>query len=120
MKKQLFTRVQGRGFSLEQMQSYDSIHGYDEDGEGEGWNRPGGLACCNGIPTDMNFGGTGGGDDEHFEIVIFAGRWYENIYDGCLAYPTEIVARMTRSEYVNLVENYDQVYERFSEKEYEY
>ncbi len=117
MKKQLFTRVQTKNISLEDMQEYRSIHGWDD--EADDYLRVDGLACCNGFSPSLNFGGTGGGDDETDEIVIFAGQWIENIYDGCVAYPTEIVARMSKVEYEAMVES-DEQYERFSTEEYEY
>lgn len=101
--KQLFSRVQGVGHSLSDMQQYQSIHGWDE--EADDYLRVDGLACCDGIPFGMNFGGTGGGFDGHDEVVIFRGDWVENIYDGCVAYPTEIVARYSPSEFKKLLES---------------
>lgn len=102
---QLFSRVQGIGYSLEQMQSYQSIHGWDE--EAGDYLRVDGLACCNGIPGNTGFGGTGGGFDGIHEVVIFYGHWIENIYDGCVAYPVEIAARFTPSEFERLLESGD-------------
>jgi len=87
------------------MQEYQSIHGWDE--EADDYLRVDGLACCNGIPGDLNFGGTGGGFDGEHEIVVFEGDWIENIYDGCVAYPTKILARYTPSEFKALFESGD-------------
>lgn len=116
MKKQLFTRAQSKGFSLEQMQEYRSIHGWDE--EADDYLRVDGLACCNGFATDMNFGGSNT-DDATCEIVVFTGQWIENIYDGCVAYPTEIVARIKPSEYMDLIGS-DELYEMFDSNLYEF
>lgn len=116
MKKQLFTRAQTKNISLEAMQEYRSIHGWDE--EKDDYLRVDGLACCNGIPASMNFGGANA-DDEICEIVVFTGRWIENIYDGCVAYPTEIVARIIPSEFERLVDT-DEIFEMFSENDYEF
>lgn len=116
MKKKLFTRAQGKGIQLRDMQRYRSIHGWDEDA-GD-FLRLDGLACCNGLASDMNFGNSDT-SDETAEIVVFAGEWIENIYDGCVAYPTEIVRRFTCSEYEQLSES-GELWDMFDESEYEF
>ena len=113
MSKQLFTRAQKIGHTLAEMQAYQSIHGWDE--EADDFLRVDGLACCSGIPTGMNFGGAATQDGKD-EIVLFVGRWIENIYDGCVAYPTEIVARFSPSEFKRLVES-EEIFEMFAEYE---
>lgn len=116
MKKQLFTRAQGKNISLEDMQEYRSIHGWDDDADD--YLTVDGLACCNGLVDSMNFGGSDT-DDETAEIVVFAGRWIENIYDGCVAYPQEIVARFVPSRYKELAES-GVIFEMFNDSEYEF
>ncbi len=113
MSKKLFTRAQEKGISLQEMQKYRSIHGWDE--ETDDFLRVDGLACCNGLASNMNFGNADT-DDATAEIVIFTGRWIENIYDGCVAYPTEIVARFTPSQYRQMAGS-DELYDMFSEYE---
>lgn len=113
MSKKLFTRAQEKGISIEAMQEYRSIHGWDE--EAGDFLRLDGLACCNGLAGDMNFGGADT-DDDRCEIVVFAGRWIENIYDGCVAYPAAVIARFIPSEYKKLAGS-GELYEMFADYE---
>lgn len=112
----LFTRAQGKGIQLRDMQCYRSIHGWDEDA-GD-FLRLDGLACRNGLASDMNFGNSDT-SDATAEIVVFAGEWIENIYDGCVAYPTKIVRRFAPSEYRRMVES-GELWDLFDESEYEF
>lgn len=116
MNKKLFTRAQGKGISLTDMQSYRSVHGWDE--EAGDFSRVDALACHNGLADSLRFGNADT-SDEHAEIVVFAGQWIENIYDGCVAYPTEVVARFVPSEYKKLAES-GQLWEMFNDSEYEF
>ncbi len=111
---QLFTRAQERNISLEAMQEYKSIHGWDDE-TGE-YLRVDGLACCNGLAGSMGFGNADTRDGVA-EIVVFEGQWIENIYDGCVAQPTKIVARFVPSEYKELAES-GRLYEMFDGYQY--
>lgn len=96
--EQIYTRAHMEvGITLKQMQNHRSIHGFDE--ETGDWNYVDGVCACSGFPSSMNFGGTGGGE----EIVLFTGRWVEDIYDGVVVYPEQVVARYTTNEYERLV-----------------
>ena len=116
IKPKLFTRAQSKGISLDAMKAYRSIHGWDE--ETGDFLRVDGLACCNGLAGDMNFGNADT-DDSRTEIVVFSGRLVEHIYDGCVAEPVKIIARFVPSEYKQLAAS-GELWNIFDDSVYEF
>lgn len=90
-----FFRIQGTGLSLAEMQEHNSANGAgDEEHEG---------LCASDSVTDLRnyISGWAVGDmDEGFEVVIYHGRRLDDIYDGVLTYPTEILERVTVSSFL--------------------
>lgn len=95
-----FLRYQQKGISLEEMQSYNSIHGWNE--ETDDWDRPGGLAATTSI-GGHTFGGSFGAYGENGEVVFFEGSIIESIYDGYLTQPERILARFSEQEWMEML-----------------
>ena len=99
-KSVLYARAQDAGHSLEEMQDHKSSHGYfyNEETEEEGELLLDGICAIELGSSEHGFGGSCSD-----EIVIFKGRHIENVYDGEVVYPTEIVARLDRDAEYNLL-----------------
>jgi hypothetical protein len=98
-KKSIYARAQDAGHSLEAMQAHRSSHGYwyNEETEEEY------EVLLDGICA-IEIGNKGFGGSCADEVVIFYGRHIQNVYDGEVVFPTEIIARVTRVQYAEILE----------------
>jgi hypothetical protein len=85
------------GIGLEAMQDWKSYHGMawnEETEEDEDIWLDG--VCVSDALGERNFGGSFAVAEE---IVVLRGQRIEDIYDGVVIYPTEVVCRFTVAEY---------------------
>lgn len=89
----VFFRLQGKGFSLEEMQAHNSDNVIaDEPVEG--------LAAAVGVGELRNYLAPWlFVDMKEHEIVIFRGQKIGDLYDGVLTYPEEIIERVSVDEF---------------------
>lgn len=85
-----YFRAQTKGYSFEQMKSYNSVNGGDgyEDEEKEG------LCACLTV-SDLLRNTVMDAMDDDDEVVVFSGYKLEEIYDGYRVRPIEEKARFT-------------------------
>lgn len=84
-----FFRVQGKGYSIEDMKTFNSANGGDGLIEG---------LCVSDTP-DGNFGGAWDAMNDDDEIVILTGTIIAEIYDGYRIIPATEIARFTIAEW---------------------
>ena len=83
-----FFRIQEANLSLEEMQSFNSADGGDGYTEG---------LCVSDTPD--NFGGAWQAHGDDAEVIILRGQVLNEIYDGYRIRPSEIVARFSKAEW---------------------
>jgi hypothetical protein len=93
----IFVRAQNESHTLEEMQAHRSFHGYDDEGE---------EIFVDGICASDRLGETGFGGAGMLDTIVFLrGQRVEEIYDGVVIYPTEIVCEMNASEYEKFLQS---------------
>lgn len=96
-----FFRVQGKGYTLEQMQSHVS-EDWGEDGGEEGLAVSG---FASGLDGGARFGGSWDAMNDDDEVIVLEGDVICKIYDGYRIYPTREVARFTVAEWARMLED---------------
>ena len=94
----IYYRMQGKGISLEDMQSYRSLDGASENEHHEG------LCACEDYEDMLTYAGMWAGE-EH-EIVVFLGYKVGDLYDGVQVHPIRILDRMSYDEFVEREEEF--------------
>lgn len=100
MAKRYF-RIQAAGISFENMQSFVSEDGGDGYAEG---------LCVSGSASGLDGGSRFGGawdayDADNGEVVVLEGYKIAQIYDGYRIEPTKEIARFTKSEWAQMLED---------------
>ena len=95
-----FFRVQSKGFSFEDMKTFDSLSG--GDGEIEGLTVSG---SADGMDGGSRFGGAWDAMNDDDEVVILEGEVIHKIYDGYRINPTHEVARFTVEQWSEMLED---------------
>jgi len=94
-----FFRVQGKGLTLEEMQSHNSADGASKDGPHEGLCAADSVCQLRSYLKQADFRPER--DDKDMEVVIYEGRRIETLYDGVTTYPIKIHERVTLTEFLN-------------------
>ena len=89
-----YFRAQGKNITLEQMKTFKSESGADEDYDDFDYG-----VCASDSPGPRSFGGAWDALNEDDEIVVFKGQLVKEIYDGYIVYPTQEIARFTIREW---------------------
>jgi len=98
-----FFRIQQKGISFKEMKNFNSLGGGPD---GDGYTE--GLAVSGnpeGYDGGSRFGGAWEAMDDDDEVIILEGCIVAKIYDGYRIRPTKEIARFTKKEWAEMLEN---------------
>ena len=101
MKAKTYWRANVGNYTLEQMQTHVSADGGDD------MEDAGGICVCESI-SDLARNTVMAVLDDDDQIVVLHGRHICDIYDGVRIHPVEIVAEMTKREFLDRIASSDE------------